>query len=276
MPACPARRAAWPALAALLAAPVGAQDIAALLECRDAMAIAAPLADIAGAAQAAGFSCRHHQDGALASVVCSGPGALTAFGERLRDFSVAERPGGARVAAMAFAASPAAVERRVARERVAAATATTPLAAAEIVEREDGSGELLCRTAASGSGTGRIAGSLDFRGVQPVPAMRVCAAPVRDPARPICRQTVAGAAGYVLDAVPPGDYYVTAYPLSDNPQRLFLVHARARAGCAAGDAGCADQLLRVRVREGGLREGIDPATLMATLPAPLSGSAQRP
>lgn len=65
---------------------------------------------------------------------------------------------------------------------------------------------------------------------------------------------------------------MTAFPLADNPNRLIAAHTRPLAACAPGQAECAgEQLAVVAVVAGGEVPGIDPGSVLASLPPPLGG-----
>lgn len=108
-----------------------------------------------------------------------------ALGLDVKEFERIDQPDGGARLAVAFRAAPDRV-----RQALAAVPAQPGLrAGTEVGEREDGVGGLRCHLRGSGAGTGSIAGSLSFRGVEPLPAMRVCAAPastriVRSASRP--------------------------------------------------------------------------------------------
>jgi hypothetical protein len=260
------------ALAMVAASPALAQDtrLADVLECRDAASLGLGLEAVMALAQADRFQCRRLGTQRGDSVTCTATGAATAFGARLREFVLADDGQGGRLLAVAFTEAPARLAPAIERSRQAAVP-DSPLRAARIGEREDGVAELLCTLAGPGAGTGSIAGALDFRGMQPVPAMRVCAAPIRQVDRPQCVQTTAGSQRYRIDGLAAGDYYVTAYPLHDNPNRLIAAYARPLPGCVA--ATCPERLQAVPVGAGQLRDGIDPLTLLPGLPAALRAGA---
>lgn len=219
-------------------------------------------------AEAAGWQCRLHRPLSGNVLQCSPGRGGRALGLDIKEFErIDQADGGVRLA-VAFRAAPDRV-----RQALAGAPAHPgPRAGAEVGEREDGVGELHCRLRGADGATGSIAGSLSFRGVEPVPAMRVCAAPRIDPGRPVCVETRTGETGYRIPDLPAGEYYVTAFPLADNPNRLIAAHTRPLAACAPGQPACAgEQLAVVAVAAGSEVPGIDPYSLLASLPPPLGG-----
>lgn len=254
------------------ATPVAAQDatLMAMLECRDGASLSAPLDELMVLAQSDRYQCRRLDNRRGASLTCSAGGAASVFGKRIREFTLADDGQGGRLLAVAFTEPPSRVAAALQRAQNDAGM-DSPLHAARIGEREDGVAELQCAQAGRGAATGALAGALDFRGMQPVPAMRVCAAPVERVDRPQCVQTAAGATRFRIDSLAPGDYYVTAYPLSNNPNRLIAAYARPLPGCSAST--CPERLQAVPVGAGQLRDGIDPLTLLPGLPAALRAGA---
>ena len=262
-------------LPALLLAAGGASasDLAALLECRAPEAMAAAPQTIVGLGSSGGFDCRVHERDRQTAVYCTGAGRATAFGRPVKEFNVIHAADGGKLLQVAFNDAPATLEPALAHARQGAG-GSGPLMTAEVGTREDGVAEIRCRVEGHRGSTGSIAGTLDFRGVTPVPPMRVCAAPVRTPEQPQCVQTVAGESSYVIESLPPGEYYVTSYALEGNPGRLFGVFSSSLQKCADGDANCASQQLqRVTVYPGDVRSGVDPTTLMSTLPSPLRSAS---
>jgi hypothetical protein len=258
------------ALAGSAAAPAQEAGLAAVVECRDAASLAGSLDRVSALAQAAGLQCRRLDAHSGPSLTCTGTGAVNAFGHRIGEFTLAQDGRGTRVLSVAFTEAPARV--RPALERAQAnAGVDSPLREGRIGEREDGVAELQCTLAGPSVAAGAIAGALDFRGMQPVPAMRVCAARVDRVDRPHCVQTTAGSTRFRIDALTPGDYYVTAYPLHNNPHGLIAAYARPLPGCRA--ATCPERLQAVPVGPGQSRDGIDPLTLLPGLPAALRSSA---
>jgi hypothetical protein len=228
------------------------------------------MAAVMALAEGHGLRCRRLDGRRGESASCMASGATRAFGHRVGEFTLADDGQGRRLLAVAFTEPPARVAAAIERARSAAA-ADSPLRSAELGEREDGVAELRCAQAGIDHATGAIAGALDFRGMQPVPAMRVCAAPVQRVDRPLCLQTSPGATRYRIDDLAPGEYYVTAYPLSDNPNRLIAAYARPLPGCSGRT--CPERLQPVPVSPGQLRDGVDPLALLPGLPATLRASA---
>lgn len=249
-----------------------AQDasLADVLECRDNASLALAMGAVTTLAEGQAMRCRRLDSRRGAAASCTAPATARAFGHRIGEFTLADDGRGGRLLAVAFTEPPARLTAAIERARSAAAV-DSPLRNAELGEREDGVAELRCAQSGAGVGTGAIAGTLDFRGMQPVPAMRVCAAPVQRVDSPQCVQTGAGATRFRIDALAPGDYYVTAYPLSDNPNRLIAAYARPVPGCTVG--ACPERLQQVAVAPGQVRDGVDPLTLLPGLPAALRASA---
>lgn len=262
-----------PGLMIAAAGSAGASDLSALLECRAPESMAAAPQTIVGLGSSGGFDCRVHERDRQTAVYCTGAGKATAFGRPVKEFNVIHGADGSKMVQVAFNDSPATLEPALAQARQGAGGAG-PLMTAEVGQREDGVAEVRCRIEGDRGATGSIAGTLDFRGVSPVPPMRVCAAPVRSPEQPQCVQTRAGEASYVIESLPPGEYYVTSYALEGNPGKLFGVFSSSLQKCADGDAHCASQQLqRVTVYPGDVRSGVDPTTLMSTLPSPLRAAS---
>lgn len=257
----------------LAAGGVSASDLTALLECRAPEAMASAPQGIVSLGSSGGFDCRVHERDRQTAVYCTGAGQATAFGRKVKEFNVIHGADGGKLLQVAFNDSPATLEPALAQARQGAGAAG-PLMTAEVGTREDGVAEIRCRIDGHRGSTGSIAGTLDFRGVTPVPPMRVCAAPVRTPEQPQCVQTAAGESSYLIESLPPGEYYVTSYALEKNPDRLFGVFSSSLQKCADGDANCASQQLqRVTVYPGDVRSGVDPSTLMSSLPSPLRSAA---
>ena len=255
--------------------PTVAADLSAVLECRDVTAIAADAATFAAYGRASGFDCRMHDRDRESMVYCTGAGSATAFGETVKEFNRVHAADGQRTLQVVFDKPPSAIEAIVAGARNAPG-ASEALSLSSVTEREDGVAELRCAIGGSGERTGSIAGTLDFRGVEPVPAMRVCAAAVRDPDRPTCVETTDGQRDYQIGRLEPGDYYVTAFALHNNPNRLFGVFTSADQDCPAQSVDCVGRLGRVAVFPGDVRGGINPSTLMARLPSPLRTESRMP
>jgi len=260
---------------ALLSAGVDANaaDLSAALECRSRPFLSSHPSSLAEQGRAAGFDCRLHERQRQTTVYCTGGGKASAFGVPVKEFNLAQDADGGAILSVAFHEPPSRLQPQLDRAR-SGLEATAPLASAMIEEREDGVAELRCAISGHGNGVGAIAGRLDFRGVRPLPAMRVCAAPVRKPESPHCVQTASGQADYLIEQLPKGDYYVTAFALEGNPNRLFGVYTSSLSGCTAGATNCPGQRLqRVTVFAGDVRSGIDPDNLMSELPSPLRSTA---
>lgn len=258
------------AAASLLPGSVLADDLTPLLECRDASVFHAVDAHLAEAARAQGFVCREYRRQRETSLECSAGGRAMAFGRSVKEFLHVHSADGATTLSVVFNDPPNRIETLLAKARE-----TTPgntlLATARVDEREDGVAELRCTVPGSRSATGSLAGRLDFRGVQPIPAMRVCAAPIENVRKPHCVETAPGRGDYLIENLPAGDYYVTAFALEKNPNRLFGAYTSTLARCRSTSANgvCPDQLQPVTVFPDDVRSGVDPVTLMRELPYPL-------
>lgn len=255
------------ALLLAAAAPVQAVALESLLACADLPALATAPAQVEAAAAGHGLDCRHREGPRRHSLHCQG-GSLQVLGSRVQEFTLSQTGDGGATLSVALSGSPEQVEAALARSQPA--TEAGPPGQRGVGLREDGVAELHCRLPGALGDTGSIAGRLDFRGVEPVPAMRVCAAPVAAPEAPICLQTRRGDRHYRLEDLPAGDYYLTAFALENNPNRLFGVHAQPLHDCALGDSRCAStRLQKIQVHPGENRTGIDPDTLLPELPPPL-------
>lgn len=269
----PSRFACRSALLALtaVAAQAGAADLGQLLECRDAASIAGDVNAVTAAGSAAGYDCRVHERERETAAYCTGAGRGSAFGQPVKEFNLIHGADGGAMLQVVFNSSPSRISPLVAG---AQAGAGQPLANAEVGTREDGVAELRCRIAGTRGTTGAIAGTLSFRDAVPLPAMRVCAASRRDPGRPVCAQTSTGQSDYLIEGLPAGEYYVTAYPLENNPYRLFMLYTSSMQPCPPDDETCVGNRLQpVKVFAGDVRSGIDPETLTAELPSPLQPMA---
>ncbi len=252
------------------ALPVTAQtsELSRVLECRDAAALTASAADVLHLARGAGMACRSDEHRRETTLNCTG-GRASAFGQPVKEFNLVRGTDGAATLQIVFTSTPGRMTPLLERER-AAAVEGQPLSRAEWGQREDGVAELRCNITGTGSGLGSISGRLDFRGVEPMPAMRVCAAPVRAPQTPTCIDTGSGDGGYVIENLDPGDYYVTSFATENNPNRLFGIYSSRLADCPDGDSGCVGRRLQpVTVYAGEVRTDIDLDTLLQHLPPPL-------
>lgn len=256
------------AVLAGLAFSISANDLNTVLECRDAAALTSPGDAVTNLGRAAGMECRTQEHQREVTVNCTG-GQAQAFGQRVKEFNLVRGSRDQALLQVVFTTAPARLQSTFERERAAAAT-DQPLANAEWGEREDGVAELRCQVPGTGTGAGSIAGTVSFRGVEPVPAMRVCAAPVRSPEQPHCTQTASGQGDYLIENLQPGDYYVTSFAIEQNPNRLFGTFSTRLSDCPDGDPACVGRRLQpVTVFAGDVRSGIDPDTLVERLPPPL-------
>ncbi len=239
-------------------------ELAALLECRSTARLAAPLEAVASEAETRGFACSSISTPHRHSLTCIGERRFLAFGAPVKEFTLSQPGDGSASLSVALNAPTARIEKALADRRAAAPAGDD----AGVDQREDGAAELRCQRAASTDHDGSISGRLSFRGVEPLPAMRVCAAATTDPENPICVNSQPGDRGYRIAGLAGGHYFLTAFPLSSNPNRVFVVHAAGRSGCADSDPGCATTRLQaVELRAGQQRDGIDLETLLPHLPA---------
>lgn len=249
------------------AGPALAGSLQSLLECRDSQALTAEPAVIAALAADQGLECQHREGTHRYSLHCQG-GRLQVLGSRVQEFTLNQTRDGGATLSVALAAQPADIQARL--ERSQAVPDQQPAGNREVGLREDGIAELHCQVPGAHGDTGAIAGQLDFRGVEPVPAMRVCAAPVSAPDAPICLHTRQGDRHYRIEDLPAGSYYLTAFALENNPNRLFGVHAQPLRDCAPGDSSCTStRLQKIDLHPGESRDHINPDTLLPDLPPPL-------
>lgn len=234
-----------------------------LLECRSRTALATDLESVAALAESERFTCRHVNTVHQRSLTCHSEHRVTAFSAPVKEFTLSHAGGGAVSLSVALAAPTSRIERALANR--------DPDAAPDeilVEQREDGAAELRCRLDGVADNNASISGNLSFRGVSPLPAMRVCAAPVNDPAHPRCINSLEGDRHYRVVDLPAGRYFLTAFPLANNPNRLFVVHAPDNNHCVDGHAGCATTRLQaVDVQAGQAREGINLDTVLRELPA---------
>lgn len=242
------------------------------LTCRDSTVLSDDGRRLSAAAQAQGYSCREHS-GLRRDVLACGGGTARVLGAQVREFERARQADGSVILSVVLNANPGSLQQRF--ERVLGSSDLARSLHAELDSREDGRAELRCRLAGDRSPHGAIAGSLDFRGQQPLPAMRVCATPVSKQASPVCVQTRTGQVEYLIEQLPAGDYYITAFATENNPNRLFGVYSSPMSNCRSDDAACGDRrrLQPVSILPGDVRSGIDPHTLLPELPAFLRNRA---
>lgn len=245
---------------ALLAPAVLAQSggLDRVLSCQEAPALAGDPAALQALAVDAGFECREHPGVRHHILACSG-GRARGLGVPVLEFELAGHADGSRVLAVTLRSTPEHV-----RARLPADTSDAGLVV-ELDAREDGRAELRCHLPGDRPAHGSIAGTLDFRGLHPVPAMRVCATAVSRRGAPHCVQTTTGQTSYRIDGLPPGEYYVTAFATEDNPNRLHGAYTQPLRDCTGSD--CMQRLQRVPVLPGEVSTGIDPITLMQELPS---------
>lgn len=246
-----------------ISAPTAAADLDTLLHCRDAAALAQDDSHLADAARNAGFACREHAGPRSARLSCS-DGTARVLGAPVREFERARMADGGVILSVVLNSTPAAVQSRLPQMQTRADGSAG--LHVELDTREDGRAEFRCRLDGDRPPHGAIAGRLDFRGQQPLPAMRVCATAVTRQPPPRCVQTVTGQREYVIDELPAGDYYLTAFPTENNPNRLFSVYTQPMAGCMGSQCE-RGRLQPVTVLPGDVQNGIDPVTLLPELPA---------
>lgn len=114
-----------------------------------------------------------------------------------------------------------------------------------------------CRLAAPGEdlfagappaarGSASLSGSIEFPG-EAIPALRVCAIDIADPARHRCVRTAAGTASYRLDGLAAGEYQVWAWLIAPEADIRML---RAMQDVQCIRAPCPRQPLTVTLAEG--------------------------
>lgn len=252
-----------------------AQDLQMMLECRSKAALTTGVETLMHQNRVDGYDCRTYEWRRQVSLYCTGSGHTTAFGHRVREFHLVREPNGATVLAVAFLVGPSHVEPAL-KKAQSRTSDQEPLATATVYTREDGVAELKCTVPGHLGHRGAIAGDLNFRGMQPIPAMRVCAASVGETHQTFCVETADGQNNYQIENLPTGDYYVTAFPLQNNPHQLMGVYSHPMKPCPDADAatGCGPQhLQQVTVFPGDTRQGINPTTWLADVPVSLQGYA---
>lgn len=241
-----------------------AGDLERLLACEDVAALAQGHEPLATAATASGFACREQRSALRqTSLACAG-GSARVFGASVREFELARQPDGGSILSVVLNSTPSALRPRLDARLSADADADAVI---ELDTREDGRAEVRCTLAGERPPFGAIAGTLDFRGQQPLPAMRVCATPVTRHGPPTCVQTRTGQHDYLIEDLPAGDYYLTAFATESNPNRLFGVYSSPITDCGSGAACERQRLQPVTVVPGDVRSGINPDTLLPRLPA---------
>lgn len=240
-------------------------ELESWLTCGDSTVLTDDGGRLTTAAQAHGYSCREHR-GLRRDVLACGGGNARALGAQVREFERARQADGGVILSVVLNASPGSLQKRFGQALGSVDQASSMHA--ELDTREDGRAELRCRLPGGRSPQGAIAGALDFRGQQPLPAMRVCATPVSGQAQPSCVQTRTGQGEYLIEHLPAGDYYVTAFATENNPNRLFGVYSSPLRDCGGAGAACEQRRLQpVTVLPGDVRSGIDPHTLLPELPS---------
>jgi len=150
----------------------------------------------------------------------------------------------------------------------------------ELGLREDGATELSCvlaglpRAGAERTGAdathGAVRGRISFP-TRPIPPMRVCAVSTGNVPGGWCAITAEGIGSYAIGSVPPGEYYLLAWPERDNPNRYVAAHAQRLAGCRPLDPNCANGVLeRVYVHAGRVLENVDLDQAFTNLPPHLA------
>lgn len=104
--------------------------------------------------------------------------------------------------------------------------------------------------------TARITGRVTYPS-EALPAMRVCAVDSTNPGRASCFRTALHQATYMLD-VPPGDWWLMAWPQDTGTAGDPGLLSVASACLASGATGCDDHSpLVIRVAAGDVRDGLD-------------------
>ena len=265
-------------------------EAAHLLDCADATSLQASWNDLR-TALTTGATCHESRYPSGTELECRAASAFSAYGLTAQEFILRESSSGTREIRGVFKASTetlrAAAQRRHRGvfEPEGANGWRMPLDATHwlhLDQREDGASELTC--AASGSSAedarragadnahGAIAGRLSFP-TTPLPPMRVCAI-VADNAgganTGLCTHTTEGTWSFLIGNVPPGEYFVLAWPERDNPNHYIMAHASSLEQCAPNAPGCAGGMLqRVFVHAGEVLRGIDALQSLTDLPASL-------
>ena len=280
------------ALAAGAAHAQSTQPLAAMLGCTDFDALSRPVLWHEGAvAQIA--ECKNLRRDGSAELECRPRGKLDVLGLAASEFSLRESSDGSHEAHTVFKAGidrvRAAAEKRHGSvfepEGADGYVMRLPGSSERRLElglREDGASELSCVEAglpaldAARAGADATHGALRGRvtfPTRPIPPMRVCAVSANGARGGWCALTAEGIAGFTIGAIPPGEYYVLAWPERDNPNGFVLAYARGLENCAPNQPACAGGVLeRVYVRARQVQDGIDLNGTFTDLPPHL----QRP
>lgn len=264
-----------------------ALDLGKLLRCAEPDAFMRTPREIELAlAPDARASCRTATFETASTMECTLSRPLSAFGLPTGEFAVSrlpdrtqrvritfrsgpERVGGAVASALGVRLEPGPENSRVAQ------TASPPLRVT-VAEREDGSTTVSCERVSATEGTmpgvdaqhGAISGTLGFPR-SPVPPMRVCAIHASGK-RAHCVRSRAAQTDYLIGNLTPGEYYLVAYPLADNPEGWTAVHSSRFTDCPPFSTGCAQGIIkRVYVRAGHVLTDVDPDSFYTALPAHL-------
>ncbi len=280
----------------LIAAPAGAgpSEAARLLDCADGTSLQRSWEDLRSVLTA-GATCHESRYPSGTELECRAASPFSAYGLTAQEFILRESSSGTREIRGVFKAGTetlrAAAERRHhgvfeaqgANGRRLTLDATHWL---HLDQREDGASELTCavsgssaddaRRAGADANHGAIAGRLSFP-TTPLPPMRVCAVVADNTGGTpsgLCTHTGEGVWSFLIGNVPPGEYFVLAWPERDNPNHYIMAHAASLEQCAPNAPGCAGGMLqRVFVHAGEVLRGIDALQSLTDLPASLSPSS---
>ena len=277
-------------LAATAAQAQSPQPLGAVLGCTDFDSLARPVLWHEGAvAQLA--SCKSIRRDGSAELECSPHGKLDVLGLPAQEFSLREASDGSHESHAVFKAGidrvRAAAEKRhggvfepEGADGYVMRLPGQPERRVELGLREDGATELSCilaglpRAGAERTGAdanhGEVRGRISFP-TRPIPPMRVCAVTVGTVPGGWCAITAEGIGSYTIGSVPPGEYYLLAWPERDNPNRYVAAHAQLLAGCRPLDPNCANGVLeRVYVHAGRVLENVNLDQAFTNLPPHLA------
>jgi hypothetical protein len=282
------------AIAALfLCAHAGARpgDVAQMLECANPTPMQGEWSALAQSLGSAA-TCHESRYPSGIELECRAASAFSAYGLTVQEFILRESSSGTRELRGVFKATTQSLRTAAERrhrgvfEADGASGWRMNLDAGRwlhLDQREDGASELTCavsgssaddaRRAGADATHGAIAGRLSFP-TSPLPPMRVCAI-VADSTNGrnsgLCTHTSEGAWSFLIGNVPPGEYFVLAWPERDNPNHYIMAHAASLQQCAPNAPGCAGGMLqRVFVHAGEVLPGIDALQSLTDLPASLS------
>lgn len=267
-----------------------AAPLADVLGCTDFDTLARPVLWHEGAvAQLA--DCKSLRYGGSAEIECRPRGRLDVAGLPASEFTLRESSDGGHSAHTVFKAGIDRVRASVEKKH---ASVFEPEGAdgyvlrlpgrderrIELGLREDGATELACVVEglpapdASRSGADATHGALRGRvtfPTRPIPPMRVCAVPVGAARGGWCALTGEDIAGFTIGSIPPGEYYVLAWPERDNPNRYVVAYASQLEDCAPQQPGCASGILeRVQIKARQVRDGVELRRVFTDLPPHLA------